>query len=156
MDTIRAEIPFEARGAFLERTRKQIFVSGMGVDPDPQAFGDASGVALKFLYSLLELKAGMMETEFRRGYAELVRAICRFKGIGEPKKIIQTWTRNAIQNDLETAQIAQQSTGVISQQTILKNHPWVEDAEAEQKQLGKEHREEAQYTVPQQADVDEE
>lgn len=158
-DTIRAEIPYEARGAFLDRTRKQIFVSGMGVDPDPQAFGDASGVALKFLYSLLELKAGMMEAEFRRGYAELVRAICRFKGLEEPKKIIQTWTRNAIQNDLETAQIAQQSTGVISRRTILKNHPWVEDAEAEEKQVDKEQAAEAQYTFPKQesgADADEE
>lgn len=138
VDTIRAEIPYEARGAFLDRTRKQIFVSGMGVDPDPQQFGTASGVALKYLYSLLELKAGLMETQFRKGYAQLIRAICRYHGMSEPAKITQTWTRNAIQNDLETAQIAQQSMGVISDKTILKNHPWVEDVEAEQKQIEKE------------------
>ena len=144
VDTIRAEIPFEARGAFLDRVRKQIFVSGMGVDPDPERFGDASGVALKFLYSLLELKAGMMETQFRSGFAELVRVICRFEGLAEPKKIIQIWTRNAVQNDLETAQIAAQSVGVISNQTIVKNHPWVDDAEAELKQLEKERAEQAE------------
>lgn len=138
VDTIRAEIPHEARGAFLDRIRKQIFVSGMGVDPDPEQFGDSSGVALKYLYSLLELKAVQMETQFRTGFAELVRAACRVSGMAEPAKIIQTWTRNAIQNDLETAQIAAQSIGVISDQTVIKNHPWVEDAEAEQKQLKKE------------------
>lgn len=138
VDTIRAEIPHEARGAFLDRIRKQIFVSGMGVDPDPEQFGDSSGVALKYLYSLLELKAVQMETQFRTGFAELVRAACRVSGMAEPAKIIQTWTRNAIQNDLETAQIAAQSVGVISDQTVIKNHPWVEDAEAEQKQLKKE------------------
>ena len=103
----------------------------MGVDPDPEAFGDSSGVALQFLYSLLELKAGMMETQFRPGFAELVRAICRVEGLAEPKTILQTWTRNMIRNDLETTQIATQSVGVISDQTILKNHPWVEDVEAE-------------------------
>lgn len=140
VDTIRAEIPYEARGAFLERTRRQIFVSGMGVDPDPEAFGDSSGVALKYLYSLLELKAGMMETQFRAGFAELVRAICRVEGMAEPRKILQTWTRNAVQNDLETAQIAQQSVGIISDRTILANHPWVDDAESEQKQLEKEQQ----------------
>lgn len=138
VDTIRAEIPHEARGAFLDRIRKQIFVSGMGVDPDPEQFGDSSGVALKYLYSLLELKAVQMETQFRTGFAELVRAACRLSGMTEPANIIQTWTRNAIQNDLETAQIAAQSVGVISDQTVIKNHPWVEDAEAEQKQLKKE------------------
>lgn len=152
VDTIRAEIPFEARGAFLDRTRKQIFVSGMGVDPDPQQFGTASGVALKYLYSLLELKAGLMETQFRKGYAQLVRAICRHHGMSEPAKITQTWTRNAIQNDLETAQIAQQSMGVISDKTILKNHPWVEDVEAEQKQIEKEaadsEKRQEQYGFP--------
>ena len=140
VDTIRAEIPFEARNAFLERTRRQIFVSGMGVDPNPENFGNSSGVALKYLYSLLELKAGMMETQFRSGFAELVRAICRLEGIAQPKRILQTWTRNMVQNDLETAQIAQQSVGIISDRTILANHPWVDDAESEQKQLEKEQQ----------------
>ena len=40
----------------------------MGVDPNPENFGNSSGVALKYLYSLLELKAGMMETQFRSGF----------------------------------------------------------------------------------------
>ncbi len=140
VDTIRAEIPFEARNAFLERTRRQIFVSGMGVDPNPENFGNSSGVALKYLYSLLELKAVMLETQFRSGFAELVRAICRLEGIAQPKRILQTWTRNMVQNDLETAQIAQQSVGIISDRTILANHPWVDDAESEQKQLEKEQQ----------------
>lgn len=152
VDTIRAEIPFEARSSFLDRTRKQIFISGMGVDPDPEQFGDSSGVALKYLYSLLELKAGLMETQFRKGYAQLIRAICRFRGMAEPAKITQTWTRNAIQNDTETAQIAQQSMGVVSDKTILKNHPWVEDAGEEQKQIEKEaadsEKKQEQYGFP--------
>lgn len=148
VDTIRAEIPHEARGEFLDRVRRQIFVSGMGVDPDPERFGDSSGVALKYLYSLLELKAGVLETQFRTGFAELVRAICRVEGMAEPAKIIQTWTRNMVQNDLETAQIAAQSVGVISDQTIVKNHPWVDDAEAELKQMKKE-KEEAAKEQPQ-------
>ena len=89
-----------------------------------------------------------METQFRTGFAELVRAICRVEGMAEPAKIIQTWTRNMVQNDLETAQIAAQSVGVISDQTIVKNHPWVDDAEAELKQMKKE-KEEAAKEQPQ-------
>lgn len=146
VDTIRAEIPAEARKTFLEMTRRQIFVSGMGVDPENEKIGNASGVALKHLYSLLELKSGALETEFRAGFAQLIRAICRICGFKEPTDIIQTWTRNMIQNDLETAQIASQSSGIISNESILKNHPWVENVEKEKEQLKAEHEEDAALT----------
>ncbi|WP_447515834.1 phage portal protein, partial [Clostridioides difficile] len=66
-------IPIEARDSLLKTTEKQIYVQGQGVDPKPENFANTSGVALKFLYTLLELKAGLMETEFRLGFAKLVR-----------------------------------------------------------------------------------
>lgn len=137
LSTLTIDIPVEAREKLLDMTRKAIFEQGQGVDPQPQDFGNASGVALKYLYSLLELKAGLMETEFKLGFGELVRAICRFENL-ECKKIIQTWTRTAITNDSELADICNKSVGVISNKTIIKNHPFVEDADAELKELEKE------------------
>lgn len=140
VDTIRAEIPCEARNTFLDRTRKQIFTSGMGVDPDIEKIGNTSGEALKFMYSLLELKAGLLETEFRIGFSELIRAICRFKNI-DVDEIEQTWTRNMIKNELENSQIASNSKDIISDESILKNHPWVDDFESEIKALKKQKEE---------------
>jgi len=107
------------------------------VDPDPQKFGNASGVALKYLYSLLELKAGLMETEFKLGFGRLVRAICKYIG-AQCGQIIQTWTRSAIRSDSELADICEKSVGLVSNKTILKNHPFVENADEEEKQLEKE------------------
>ena len=63
-------------------------------------------------------------------------------GITENYKIAQTYTRNMISNDLEAAQIAQMSTGIISKKTILENHPWVEDTVKEEERLDKEKQEE--------------
>ena len=60
----------------------------------------------------------------------------------EKRPIIQTWTRNMISNDLEDAQIATESKDVISDETIIKNHPWVENPEDELKNL-KQQKEEA-------------
>lgn len=137
LETLTIDIPVEAREKLLDMTRKAIFEQGQGVDPQPQDFGNASGVALKYLYSLLELKAGLMETEFRLGFGELVRAICDYKHI-EVKTLTQTWTRTAIANDSELASICKDSVGIISNKTILKNHPFVENADAEEKQLEKE------------------
>lgn len=143
VEALTISIPIEAREKFLEITRKAIFEQGMGVDPDPQKFGNTSGEALKYLYSLLELKAGLMETEFKLGFGRLVRAICHHLG-AECKQITQTWTRTAIRSESELADIATKSTGVISHKTILKNHPWVENAEEEEKQLKREEDENAQ------------
>ncbi len=135
VETMRIEIPVEARVKFLEILKRQIFISGQGVDPDPQNFGNASGVALKYLYSLLEIKAGLLETEFRAGFGQFLRLIFHYLGVAEDTKVTQTFIRNQIQNDLETAQIARDSAAIISQKSILLNHPWVEDAEMEQEQI---------------------
>lgn len=140
VSTLSIEIPIEARNSVLEATRKAIFEQGQGFDPQPENFGNQSGEALKFMYSLLEMKAGLTETEFQLGFARLVRAICRHEGI-DCKKIIQTWTRTCVKNDTEQAQICKDSVGIVSKKTILKNHPLVEDADAELKQLEKEAQE---------------
>ena len=116
------------------------------MDPDPANFGNVSGVALKYLYSLLEIKAGLTETEFRAGFSRFLRFVLHYLGVSEDTPINQVYIRNAIENDLETSQIAQASVGIISEQTILQNHPWVEDVEAEKAQI-EEEREDAAWEV---------
>lgn len=144
VSTLSIDIPVEARNSILEILKKQIYESGQALQQDNEDFGNASGVALKFFYRKLELKAGLTQTEFEKGFAKLVRAIMKFKNIADwdIKPIIQTWTRNMISNDLEDAQIAMESKDVISDETIIKNHPWVENPEDELKNL-KQQKEEA-------------
>ena len=111
----------------------------MGIDPDPQNFGNSSGVALQFLYALLELKSGLLETEFRPSFGRFIRCICRVLNIPiKDDVVLQTWARTKVQNDQETAQIAQQSTGIISTETIVRNHPWVKNAQDELDKLAEE------------------
>lgn len=131
LSTLTIDIPIEAREKLLDRTRKLIFELGQGIDPNPENFGNSSGVALEYLYSLLELKSGFTEAQFRPGFNKLVRIVCGDKKVG---RIVQTWTRNKIRNDKETAEIAKMSQGVISDRTIMKNHPWIDDIELEEKQ----------------------
>lgn len=142
VNALTIDIPIEARKELLDITRKAIFEKGQGVDPQPEQFGNASGVALKFMYSLLELKAGLLETEFKVGFGELIRAICKHHKL-ECKSVIQTWTRTAITNDTEIAEICKNSVGTISQRTILANHPFVEDVQAEMDDLEEEQQKQA-------------
>lgn len=134
VSTLSIEIPIEARDKLLTLTRKAIFEQGQGFDPQPENFGNQSGEALKFMYALLEMKASFMEIQFRTGFNKLIRAICGFSG-ESPAKIVQTWTRTRIKNDSELSEICRNSVGIVSQKTILKNHPFVQDVEMELKQL---------------------
>ncbi|MGG7176209.1 phage portal protein [Clostridium paraputrificum] len=131
--TLQIEIPVEARKAILDILKKQIYESGQGLQQDTESFGNASGVALKFFYRKLELKSGLTETEFRKGFNKLIRAILNYLGEDVKMKIQQTYTRNMISNDLENAQIAQASVGVIPEKYILRNHPWIDDPEEAEK-----------------------
>lgn len=132
LQTIAIDIPVEARTKLLELLRKLIYEHGQGLDPHPDGgYSNSSGEALKFMYAPLEQKASLMEIEFRPGFNKLIRLMAKSLGKIEYFSINQTWTRNAIKNELEASQIAQNSFGVISRRTILKNHPWVEDVEQE-------------------------
>ena len=150
VSTLTIELPVEAREKLLTTTRKCIFEQGQGIDPDPQNFGNSSGVALNFLYSLLELKAGLQETEFKLSFGRFIRCVCRLQNIPiKEDTIIQTWTRTSVKNDTELAEIADKSMGVISRATIVAHHPWVEDSEAEMEAIKEEdgEAEERQETV---------
>lgn len=138
VSTLTVDIPVEAREKMLEITRKAIFDMGQGIDPQQQGLDATSGEAMKFLYALLELKAGLMETEFRLGFNQFIRAILRVAGEKEPATITQTWTRTSIRNDAELVDMCSKSEGIVSRKTILKNHPFVENVEDEEKQLDKE------------------
>lgn len=91
-----------------------------GVDPQPETFGNQSGEALKFMYALLELKAGLMETEFRLGFGEFVRAICHYLNLS-CETIDQTWTRTSIKNDNE---ISYAEAKKLLQKNELKEFHW--------------------------------
>lgn len=136
--TLQIEIPVEARTKLLDILKKQIYESGQGLQQDTESFGNASGVALKFFYRKLELKAGLIETEFKKSFNKLIKVILKYLKINSDINIHQTYTRNMISNDLENAQIAQISVGVIPKKIIIKNHPWVENPEEAYKLLEEE------------------
>lgn len=143
LKTLSIEIPVEARNSILEILKKQIYESGQALQQDTESFGNASGVALKFFYRKLELKAGLTQIEFEKGFNKLIRSIMKFLNVKDysSKPIVQTWTRNMISNDLEDAQIAMESKDIVSDETIAKNHPWVENPEEEMKKLLKQKEE---------------
>lgn len=147
VDKLELEIPIEARKEMLDRLEENIFLFGQGVNLKTDRFGNSpSGVALKFLYSQLDHKASIMERKFRKAIKRLLWFATEYINIIDNKNydstIVQvTFRKTMITNDMEDTQIAAQSKGIISDETIVANHPWVEDVAEELERLKKQEEE---------------
>lgn len=133
LDKLTIDIPTEARNSLLETTKSDLFVEAQGIDPTDFATNNATGTAIKMLYSHLELKASMTESYFRDSLNELIRAIMQWMNVSdyESHKISQKWTRTAIHNSLEDAQVIAQVANYSSDESIAKANPIVEDWQEE-------------------------
>lgn len=141
LEAVHGEIPYEARSAFFDILIRELYISAMAVNPSTENTGNQSGVYISFLYSLLELKAGLLETEFRSAIAHLARVILKYLGEPETMALDQTWTRNLPRNDVEAAGIiAQTPDTVLSDETKTKNHPMVDDYRAERERIEAERK----------------
>lgn len=147
VDTLKVDIPVEARTKLLEIIENNIWRLGQGVDPNPESIGEAtSGVALKHLYGLLELKAGLMESQFRCGINKLLDIYKIYlketkKGDFMNESVDTVITKTMITNDTETITNLANSQSFISKRTLVANHPYVDNVEDELKQIKKEQEE---------------
>src|SRR5690625_1396354 len=145
VDTLQAEIPMTSIDSHLDRLEENIYTFGQGVNVNTDKFGNTpSGIALKFLYSLLDLKSDTLERKFRTSLQELMWFLCEYLEMSgdthehDYKSVRFTFDRSMTTNDLENAQIAQMSKNIISDRTILSNHPWVQNVQYEMEQIEKE------------------
>ncbi|MGX7196741.1 phage portal protein [Enterococcus olivae] len=128
VSTLQIDIPVEARNSLLEQTRDAIFLQGQGVNPTKLELGNNSGVALKMLYGLLELKASALESEYRVAFNNLIHLILQAHGKDQRNlNITQTWERASVQNWQEKADMVAKLADVTSKETIAKNNPLAED-----------------------------
>jgi len=141
VDSKKGDIPFEARKEHEDQLWEDIFFFGMGINWKSDMFRNPpSGIALKTLLIPLDLKANAMIREWTPALTELMFFVTYYLKLSEkididPKEITFKFDKTVIINELEKSQIAQSSKGVISDETILENHPWVKDKQLEVERL---------------------
>ena len=146
MTTIETKLDIAAIDSHLNRLRKDIYESGSGVDTQELSMGNASGVALKFRYADLDNDMQDMANEFAASLESLIWFIkvdMLNKGIGDfmETEYEVLFNTDNITNEEEIIKSCKESAGVISDETILANHPWVTDAESEMDRMKKEREE---------------
>lgn len=137
VDTLSIEIDTEAYKNHQEQNRKDIYEFGRGVDTQGVDIGSApSGVALKFLYSDLDIDADLIETEFQASLEQLRWFIdthlYNTTGIDYGNEKVEFIFNRDMPID-ETSIITgiKDSVGILSDETLVAQHPYVTDVKEE-------------------------
>lgn len=144
LESINLKIDTEAYKTHMEINRKDIYEFGRGVDTQAQDFGTApSGIALKFLYADLDMDANDIESEFQASLEQLRWFIDAHihNTMGKDysdESVDFIFNRDIMINEAEVIENAKDSQGMISDETIVANHPWVTNVEAELERIRKE------------------
>ncbi len=141
IDVLKSEIPVEARQAALKNLKDNIFLLGQGVDSNPEKVGtNASGIALKMLYGHLDLKANTLIRKLKKALYEFLWFIIddynrKFNAAINYRDIKLTINKNLIVNESEIIDNLAKSKGIISDETIVEMHPYVENSTLERERL---------------------
>jgi SPP1 family phage portal protein len=136
VSTLNTTINHSARDSHLDRLRKDLYELGGGVDTQTKTLGNASGVALKFIYSDLDLDCDEFANELRYSLKELIWFLVediKLRG-GEDlhNEVVNIeFSTNTSINEAEKITELKESAAMLSRETILDQHPFVKDTEFE-------------------------
>ena len=96
------------------------------------------------MYSDIDLDANEMETEFQASLEHLLTFINAYNSLtNRPllNDVTFIFNRDLPLNQSEIIEACKNSTGIISDETIIANHPWTLDAQEELSRVKKERNE---------------
>ncbi|MDF2486735.1 MAG: phage portal protein family, partial [Herbinix sp.] len=141
--TLNPTINIDAAEKHFLQLAKDIYRYGQAVDKGQDKLGNSpSGIALEFLYSGLDLKCNKLEDSFKWSFEQQMYFVNKYLEITRQqvsdKEVSIIFNRDIAINESAAITDCQNSMGVISQQTIIENHPWTKDYKTERARLKKE------------------
>ena len=131
----------------LELMKKALIENARGYDAkDDRLSGNPNQMNIQSMYSDIDLDANGMETEFQAAFEQLLWFINqdfsnRGKGDFDGEDIQITFDRDILINESEAIDNCSKSVGILSDETIVEQHPWTNDVELELARLKKEKEE---------------
>ena len=147
VDKLTIEVNSENYKAIIEIFKKAIIENAMGYDAkDDRLAGNPNQMNIQSMYSDIDLDANNMETEYQASFEDLLWFInCHFANMGmgdfEGEEVDIIFNRDILISEGEVIENCQKSVGVLSDETIIANHPWVDDPQAEMERLQKQKEE---------------
>lgn len=139
--TLQVEVNAENYKAIIELFKKAIIENAMGYDAkDDRMNGNPNQMNIQSMYSDIDLDANGMETEFQASFEELLWFINMHLfnvGLGdfEGEEVEIIFNRDMMLNEGEVIDNIAKSVGIISDETLVANHPYVDDPQVELERL---------------------
>ena len=147
LKTLQVEVNAENYKSILELFKKALIENAMGFDAkDDRLSGNPNQMNIQSMYSDIDLDANGMETEFQAAFEELLWFFnCHLFNTGqgnfENEDVEIIFNRDMLMNESEVIENVNKSTEILSKETALANHPWVDDVQSELERLEKEEKE---------------
>ena len=147
VSSLQVEVNAGNYDAIVKLLKQTIIENGAGFDSKADTLGNnPNQLNIRSMYSEIDLEANDFETEFQASFEELLWFVANhLKNTGQGdflnEKVEVVLNRDILVNESQAITDIKNSVGIISEETILAQHPWVTDVQAEQEKLKKERSE---------------
>ena len=148
LKSLQVQVNSENYKVILKLFKDAIVENAMGYDAkDDRLSGNPNQVNIKSMYNDIDMDANNMETEFQLALHKLLWFVnCHLKNTGHGdffnEKVDFIFNRDTIMNESEVINDCIKLKGILSDDTILAQIPWVKDIEKEKELLRKQQESE--------------
>lgn len=148
VETLEIKVNADNYKVILELFKKALIENAMGYDAkDDRLSGNPNQMNIQSMYSDIDLDANDMETELQAAFEEILWFVnAHFANTGqgdfEGEEVTVIFNRDILINESEAIANCSASVGILSDETIIGQHPWVDDPQQELDRLKKQKEEE--------------
>lgn len=146
VETLEIQVNADNYKAIVEIFKKALIENAMGYDAkDDRMSGNPNQMNIQSMYSDIDLDANDTETEYQAAFEEIlwfVNAHLANTGNGdfEGEDVNIIFNRDIMMNESEIIDNCSKSIGILSNETIIGQHPWVDDPKLEMERLEEEKK----------------
>lgn len=144
LKTLEIKVNSDNYKSILEVFKKALIENGRGYDAkDDRMSGNPNQMNIQSMYSDIDLDANGMETEFQASFEELLwfvnmHLLNTGQGNYENEEVQIIFNKDILINETESINNCQNSVGLLSDETIVSQHPWTVDVKKEIEKIKKE------------------
>lgn len=155
VETLEITVNADNYKAIIETFKKALIENAMGYDAkDDRLGGNANQMNIQSMYSDIDIDANDTETEYQAAFEQILWFVNAHlantgKGDFENEDVTVIFNKDIIMNESEVIANCQASVGILSNETIIGQHPWVDDPQLELERLDAQRKKEQEEVAAQ-------
>lgn len=137
VETLSIEVKADNFKAIVDLMKKELVANAKGYDAAELRSGNTPNeMNIKSIFNDINMDANAMEVEFEAGFENLLWFVDAHlantnQGNFEDETVEIIFNKDTIINESQVIADIKNSVGILSEETLIANHPWVEDVQAE-------------------------